>query len=339
MLVGIGGQFVDTLSLSVESNYTNRILSSLAFGAPLSYSGFGHMLTVVDALAILYYDFVLTIPQEIERFWSRKLSWPSFLFFLNRYLSVIGHIPVIIEFFGVIPESRCREYQQYHRIISILIQAVVASLMLLRTYALYGRDRRVLALLLAILGVGAIVSLWVIIAGHKARRPTALPGSIRATDGCDLTLSTQEGFELAIAWSTILVFDGTVFILTLMQVMKIRQSWSSGGYFHIMLRDGCIYFGVLFICYLSNILAYAVAKVRSYHTMFGYLRVVDDTSTMNLQPIHKGVSTSITNVMSSTLITRFMLNIRDPQLNERPRALELTDVTTRAGSVESMRFA
>ncbi|OSD03712.1 hypothetical protein PYCCODRAFT_1434104 [Trametes coccinea BRFM310] len=268
------------------------------------------MLTVVDALAILYYDFVLTIPQEIERFWSRKLSWPSFLFFLNRYLSVIGHIPVIIEFFGVIPESvsvrpkLCREYQQYHRIISILIQAVVAGLMLLRTYALYGRDRRVLALLLAILGVGAIVSLWVIIAGHKARRPTALPGSIRATDGCDLTLSTQD---------TILVFDGTVFILTLMQVMKIRQSWSSGGYFHIMLRDGACFGSVLFICYLSNILAYA--------------------------PIHKGVSTSITNVMSSTLITRFMLNIRDPQLNERPRALEWTDVTTRVGSVESMRFA
>ncbi|KAI9068857.1 hypothetical protein FKP32DRAFT_1560931 [Trametes sanguinea] len=282
------------MSLSLESNYTNRILSSLAF-------------------AILYYDFVLTIPQEIERFWTRKLSWPSFLFFLNRYLSVIGHIPVIIEFFAVIPESlscqrevnthsrRCREYQQYHRVISIIIQGVVAVLMLLRTYALYSRDRRVLTLLLAILGVGTIVSLWVIISGHKARRPTVLPGSIKAADGCDLTLSTQEGYELAIAWSTILVFDGTVFVLTLLQVMKIRQGWNSGGYFHVMLRDGA----VLFICYLSNILAYAVAK-----------------------PIHKGVSTSITNVMSSTLITRFMLNIRDPRLHECPQALEMSETTT-----------
>lgn len=55
--------------------------------------------------ALLYYDFVLTIPQEVERYWERKFSLPSFLFFLNRYMSVLCHIPVIIEFFGVIPES------------------------------------------------------------------------------------------------------------------------------------------------------------------------------------------------------------------------------------------
>lgn len=125
---------------------------------------------------------------------------PSFLFFLNRYMSVLCHIPVIVEFFGVIPESvspirlmtlvalpnandlrraavrplltplifideteymrctRCREFQQYHRFISMVIQGVVAALMLLRTYALYGQDRRVLILLSTIIGTGGIIS-------------------------------------------------------------------------------------------------------------------------------------------------------------------------------------
>lgn len=64
------------------------------------------MLTDVfwHSAALLYYDFILTIPQEVERYWTGRLTWPSFLFFLNRYTAVLGHIPVIAEFFGVLPE-------------------------------------------------------------------------------------------------------------------------------------------------------------------------------------------------------------------------------------------
>ncbi|KAI8972586.1 hypothetical protein BD414DRAFT_540227 [Trametes punicea] len=292
--------------LLVESNYVNRILSSIAF-------------------TLLYYDFVLTFRQEVERYWSGTLSWPSFLFFLNRYMSIMSHIPVIVEFFGIIPESRIA-FQQYHRVISMVIQAVVAALLLLRTYALYGRDRRILKLLLAIVGVGAIISVWVIIKGHGAQRPTVMQVQGISQAGCDLTLSQEEyvhtsrasrkvvnfltialpprrGSELAIAWSAILVFDGTVVVLTLLQALKVGRAWR-GGYYRVMLRDGTIYFGVLFVCYLSNILAYAVAE-----------------------PVHKGVSTSITNVMSTTLIARLMLNIRNPDLYERPRGWGLNDLS------------
>ncbi|KAI0370895.1 hypothetical protein BV20DRAFT_1035559 [Pilatotrama ljubarskyi] len=234
----------------IESKYTNRILSSAAF-------------------ALLYYDFVLTIPQEVE-----------------RYMSVLSHIPVIFEFFGVLPEQviylalkmsvnqRCREFQQYHRIISIVIQGVVAAVLVLRTYALYGRDRRIFALLLSIASVGAVISIWVVIIGHNTRRPTATYAEDIARTGCDLTLSQAEGYDLAIAWSSILVFDAAVFILTLLQAFKIGRAWS-GGFLRVMLRDA--------------------------------------------KPVHKGVSTSITNVVSTTLATRLMLNIRDPDLMNRPR--------------------
>ncbi|OJT14724.1 hypothetical protein TRAPUB_8703 [Trametes pubescens] len=198
----------------IESNYTNRILSSVAF-------------------ALLYYDFVLTIPQEVERYWERKFSLPSFLFFLNR----------------------CREFQQYHRFISMVIQGVVAALMLLRTYALYGQDRRILVLLSTIIGTGAIISVWVLVAGHHTRRPTVTYAEAIARTGCDLTLSQEEGYDLAIAWSAILVFDAVVFILTLLQALKAGGSLS-GSYLRVMLRDDL-----------------NIAK-----------------------PVHKGVSTSITNV-------------------------------------------
>lgn len=50
--------------------------------------------------ALLYYDFALTMPLEVKHFWGRRLSWPSALFFLNRYFSVVSHVPIVYKDFG-----------------------------------------------------------------------------------------------------------------------------------------------------------------------------------------------------------------------------------------------
>ncbi|TBU39215.1 hypothetical protein BD309DRAFT_970187 [Dichomitus squalens] len=65
--------------------------------------------------------------------------------------------------------------------------------------------------------------------------------------------------------------------------------------FHVILRDGTVYFGVLGVCYMSNILTYTLVL-----------------------PKHKGILTTITNVISTSLISRMMLNIRNPELVELP---------------------
>ena len=60
----------------------------------------------IDILAILYYDFILTLPLEIDRFWvgSRSLSTVSLVFFMNRYLSVAFSIPGLYASFGLMSE-------------------------------------------------------------------------------------------------------------------------------------------------------------------------------------------------------------------------------------------
>ena len=50
-------------------------------------------------LGILYYDYFITLGMEIELYWRKPISLGSFGFFLNRYLSVIGYIPAMIEFY------------------------------------------------------------------------------------------------------------------------------------------------------------------------------------------------------------------------------------------------
>ena len=51
-------------------------------------------LTEKDAV-VLYYDYLLTFPDELETVWHSRLSWNSALIGLSRYLSLSGAIPTL----------------------------------------------------------------------------------------------------------------------------------------------------------------------------------------------------------------------------------------------------
>ncbi|KAJ3914912.1 hypothetical protein F5877DRAFT_49576 [Lentinula edodes] len=51
-------------------------------------------------LVILAYDYLLTFDLEIERFWKRDTKrLAAILFFVNRYLTLLGNIPFVLLFF------------------------------------------------------------------------------------------------------------------------------------------------------------------------------------------------------------------------------------------------
>lgn len=47
---------------------------------------------------VLYYDYLLTLSREVEYFWphQNRVGWAASSFLFNRYVSVLGHIPVLI---------------------------------------------------------------------------------------------------------------------------------------------------------------------------------------------------------------------------------------------------
>jgi hypothetical protein len=52
-------------------------------------------------LAMLYYDYLLTLPREIQFLWPphNKQGWFTLACFLNRYIPIIGLIPVAVSYF------------------------------------------------------------------------------------------------------------------------------------------------------------------------------------------------------------------------------------------------
>ncbi|KAJ7885545.1 hypothetical protein B0H14DRAFT_2699239 [Mycena olivaceomarginata] len=204
------------------------------------------------SFTLLFYDYFLTFEWEVSRYWARpNLSWATIFFFFNRYGTLLGNIPVVIQNFWTTPSTPEKS-------------AVV--MLILRTYALYKRNNRILAFML-VFGVVVVC--------------VCLGTTLFSTKGAGLSACCRSVSPI-IAWSAMALFDCMIFSLTLYKSF----GWHLTGLnlFTVLLRDGT----VIVILNLSNILTF-----------------VDYT---------RGVATTLTNIVSSLMISRLMLNLRDPSL-------------------------
>jgi len=212
------------------------------------------------SFVILYYDHALTLPSEIQRFWIRgSLTWPTLLFFVNRYLAFFGHFPVILQTFWNSSDLHhkfaiCHHLQSYHQYLETVIQLIVCFLLIIRIYAIYGQKRWVIWLLLAIVAVDIAVSYW----GILSNAPIAVSQLVQSAQGCSEPLGSEQGFHLAIAWSGQFAFDATCFVLTVQKTFTIRGAGHRSSILHTFLRDGAMYFAVMTAANLANILTFLV---------------------------------------------------------------------------------
>ncbi|KAI0375040.1 hypothetical protein BV20DRAFT_934734 [Pilatotrama ljubarskyi] len=257
---------------------------------------FNNSLALV-AFTLLYYDYVLTVFSEIQYFWrSANMSIISFLFVVNRYLGLLGPIPIAVEYFG--DSSEKVKYSETFQLMLVI-----------RTYALYDRSKRILILLIVTHLAGALMCLVAIVTTTSpVKTSTPLPFTYK---GCDLSLTNDQYVsapDLTLAWGAMLWFDTTIFVLTLVQALRMRRHFP-GGLLEIMFRDGSFsILRIMLAANVSNIITFMVS-----HPFSG-------------SPL-KGMDTTLTNVLSTTLTSRLILNLRNPKL-QQSRQVEENDLTS-----------
>ncbi|CAA7268611.1 unnamed protein product [Cyclocybe aegerita] len=261
----------------------------------------------IIAYSLLVYDYCLTFVAEVERFWSiRGINWASGLFYLNRYMVLVGHIPVMIEYFwstsnpdklqmSVLITSialilhnidpRCDRLQTYHQYLAVVIQFVVACMLIMRMYALYGRSRFVLALYICVTAAAGAIACWAIIGGRKTKKH-----EVDVPIGCAVSVARDRAIRFAAAWSGMLIFDSLVFGMTLYKSLTLPRL-RGVNLISVLLRDGSMYFGIIMVSNFTNVLTFLLGG-----------------------PFTRGVATTFTNVISSVMISRLMLNLRHPSL-------------------------
>ncbi|KAJ3813233.1 hypothetical protein F5876DRAFT_74096 [Lentinula aff. lateritia] len=284
-----------------------------------------HYLELAE-FVILAYDYLLTFDLEIERFWKRDTRrLAAILFFVNRYLTLLGNVPFVLLFFrpGLILRygdvrmdnpfpsvhsliivdvrvilhrvDRREALDLYAQILIYVVQINISILFLLRMYAIYGGSKRIagfLGVVLIGMMVNNVVQLY--LADRTGPAAVDLP-SASAQVGTIPSFSDTQGLHLAYLWIGIFVFDLCVFSLTLWKTYCIYKDdyMISRGIGTVVMRDGLMYFGIITLATLANILAFAIG------TEF----------TKGLLPI-------FSNIISSVMMSRLMLNLREGHMNE-----------------------
>ncbi|EMD36262.1 hypothetical protein CERSUDRAFT_84347 [Gelatoporia subvermispora B] len=263
--------------MSTANTRAYDVATSTVYGAHVS------RFCSLAAISILYYEFLATIPVEIEVIWPQVTpSFASVLFFLNRYLVLLGSVPTIFEFFGNMGDLQCHRLESFHQYFVAITQAVVAGLLTLRTYALYEGDKRILALLIAFICTGIGMSIWSVFGADEISDQTTAQFLPHA---CDLSLSAdQYVLCLTAPWSVVMVFDTTVFVLTVVKGVRVRGILNT-SVLRTFLRDGAAYYGIMVVMNIVIIVT-------------------------NL-PEQRGLMSTLYNVLSSVLMTRLMLNLRN----------------------------
>ncbi|KAI8986735.1 hypothetical protein BD414DRAFT_529044 [Trametes punicea] len=238
-------------------------------------------------VVVLYYDYFLTFGEEYYRVWKNPRTISSILFFVNRYLPVLGDVAVNTGNFYIFSnEHSCRQYAFFRQLLLVINQVVVCFILFLRTYALYGRDRRILVL---VVGVGATllgVCCWSIVGQHQG---------VELRGGCHLKADHMTAVRLAVSWESLFLFDLLIFTLTVCKTFKERfkHRITSGRHdiISLILRDGAMYFAVM-------------ASVNFLNTLTFYF----------LEPLLRGCLSTFASSVSVTMMSRLMLNLHGSAL-------------------------
>ncbi|KIK54901.1 hypothetical protein GYMLUDRAFT_249092 [Collybiopsis luxurians FD-317 M1] len=223
----------------------------------------------VVQIVILIYDWLITLDREVELFWKHdRKRLPAILFFVNRYLSLLGSIPTSVLYFW--PEPVVKQNPQlggryldfYLDIYLVLLQVNLTALFILRVTAIYGGSRRIKIFLTA-LGLGMFVNSVVqLTLADRAPLTEVRPLSVADRIGNVPVFSLTQGLHFAYLWVGVFVFDLTVFSLTVWKTAStFRDKSTRRGIVTTIMRDGIMYFGIITLTSLANVLVLAVRKI------------------------------------------------------------------------------
>jgi len=252
---------------------------------------------------MLFYDIMLTFGEEVERVWLKKFSHFTVLWFLNRYLSPLGYIVIIVSFNDSWSQDVCNRYVLYPEALKCVTAFIIGVIFIIRLYAIYSRSFLVLFLGVCLLAAEIAVKIWAFTDGTSLIMP---PGFV----GCILIGRHYSRFVFT--WVAELVFDSVVVYLTFWRTaMHNRElSGNATSLYNLILRDGLVYFGVIFVANLATVLIFLLAP-----------------------PNLKAMSASFSTLITSLMVSRLILNLRDAGTRDDNMTYTLGRVTTQRFSV------
>ncbi|KAF9500208.1 hypothetical protein BDN71DRAFT_1189847 [Pleurotus eryngii] len=248
--------------------------------------------TSVTSVALLLYDYSLTVYAEPSLIWSAPWSLGKALFLLTRYLPFLDGSLSLYRDFG--PKTqRCSLNDNIIGWSLILGTAIAELIMVLRVWALWTRSRWV-GVGLALLSAAAIVGTGIVYIKFSQQRSFPA-GDIPNQFGCrPLDGSNTE----RVIFIIVTVFEILMLILTVTRVL-LDQTLRASSVIRGAYRDGVMYYALLAIS--STVNAVMISKTQS------------PIATMLVLPQR---------ILHSVLSARIILRVRGDALNRKAMLVE-----------------
>jgi len=236
---------------------------------------------------LLFFDFFLTLADEVEFIWKGKKATMFYLFLMNRYCPMAFCIITLFAYFSPLWDYEiCDRFAIVEWLQTLLIVVPAEVVLLLRIYALTNRNKYLLTFLVSIILAECIIVFYAM----------SMPGT---NDALVLPHVPIDSFRVCILYSdpkmdtaylsTSLAFDCIVLVITLActaakNAVHRTRSWA------IMQRirwDGTLYFCVILS---GNVVWMALA--------------------INARPGLKFMNAQPSMYLTSIMITRLTLSIR-----------------------------
>ncbi|KAJ3522781.1 hypothetical protein NMY22_g11738 [Coprinellus aureogranulatus] len=216
----------------------------------------------VAALALLLYDILLTVEQEVRVIWPVSWTFTKFLFFFVRYFTVLLQISVM--FIGTPPlrftNHECYIWNVYQGLSSVLIITAVDYILVLRVFALYHRSPGV-RYFVAALYVFEVITMSVGLG-------LAIP-KLKYDEYCTI-IDSPETF--LISAGAPIAFQSFLFAFTAFKFFyAVKSGWGNVPMMQLLMRDGTWAFILLFAILLAEAALYGFAPEAYMDLLYGWI--------------------------------------------------------------------
>ncbi|KAI0332379.1 hypothetical protein GY45DRAFT_1246696 [Cubamyces sp. BRFM 1775] len=246
--------------------------------------------TAPDTKQIL--DVTETFSDEVSVMWPSRFTVMKAIYFVNRYLPLIEIALSVICEYGVRASNSAGRY--YNILSTSTVLYIIGSftsegILFVRTYALWEFSRVVLGVLIA-LAIAIVVPCLVLARQYLEGMRYPAIGLLKET-GCIASISDGRSVWV---FGCIILSETAIVALTLLKRYMTRAMITSQTLpllLHTMYRDGTLFYAIILLVSVANLLCMTLAPVRSTFS-----------AVLSCRPFHQ--------VVHSSLTSRVLLNLR-----------------------------
>ncbi|KAA1476592.1 hypothetical protein DENSPDRAFT_874719 [Dentipellis sp. KUC8613] len=204
------------------------------------------IVTIFDltSCVLLFYDYLLTLPDEVELIWKSDWSAIKIAFLLTRY-AAFGNTVVGL-----------------YRLIFCSI-ALSEIILIYRTYAVWGKPKMfgyALGLLLMVAWIVEIVYM------EKNIRSMESPPASTVLPGLPGCFVKKINHTLIVSWTTVLGFETIIIGLTMIKALQNLKQTSS-PLLYVIFRDSALAYAALLVSSIANVLVILLAPTGSAYLL------------------------------------------------------------------------